>query len=106
MSVGPSGSRRSSSIPMKACMTSPMVLNRQPTCRFCTTGRRSGRAVIVRLSLDTFETGLLIEASRGGELALRPQRQLLVARLAREPDALVDEALADAETPRPRVDEQ
>ena len=39
-------------------------------------------------------------------LALRPQDQLVVAALPREPDALLDQALADSQTARGRLHQQ
>ena len=65
-----------------------------------------GRNCRLRLPIDAAEAGLLIEAARGVEIALRPQRDLLVAGVAREADAFVDQPAADAEPARRRFDQQ
>jgi hypothetical protein len=56
--------------------------------------------------VDAAEAGLLIQAARRIQVALRPQRDLRVAGLPREPDAFVDEPSADAEPARLRLDQQ
>src|SRR5262245_63449086 len=42
----------------------------------------------------------------GVEYAVRPQCDLLVSRLPGEPHAFIDQALADAHSPRARLDQQ
>jgi len=60
----------------------------------------------VPLLVDAAESGLLIQAARGIQVALRPKRDLRVAGLPREPDAFVDEPSADAQSARLRLDQQ
>ena len=67
---------------------------------------RFGAEAALRNALHADEPGLLIDAARRGQLGLRPERQLLVAGAPREADALVDEALAEAEPARARLDEE
>jgi hypothetical protein len=56
--------------------------------------------------VDAAEPGLLIQAARCVQVALRPQRDPGVAGLPREPDALVDEPPADAEPARLGLDQE
>src|SRR5437016_7642927 len=50
----------------------------------------------VRLALHQPETQLRIDGARRGEIRVRPEHELAVARSAREVDALLDEAPAEA----------
>src|SRR2546426_7394349 len=56
--------------------------------------------------MDAAEAGLLVQAARRVQLALRPQRELAIAGLPREADALVDQAAADTESSRVRLHEE
>src|SRR4051794_6665640 len=55
---------------------------------------------VVLLFLHELEACALIDATRGDQDALRPQRHLAVAPLARILDALLDQRAADTESPR------
>src|SRR5947209_7706511 len=57
------------------------------------------KAVMLRLR-DLLEPRALIDAARGDQNALRPQRHLAIAPLARAADALLDQRTADAEPAR------
>src|SRR6185295_19114385 len=61
---------------------------------------------MVRLGRDELEAGLLVEVPRGDEDVVRPQRDAIVAGLAGETDALGDQATADPQAARPRLDEE
>src|SRR4051812_18270542 len=52
------------------------------------------------------ESGQLVNAARRLQLALRPEHQLAVPALPREPDALVDQALSDAQPARGGLDQE
>src|SRR5438067_7894105 len=52
------------------------------------------------------EPGVLVDAPRRLQLALRPKHQLLVAALPREADAFVDQTLSDSQTARSGLDQQ
>src|SRR2546430_1604444 len=58
---------------------------------------------VVRLFCGQREARLLIQSPGLQELALRPQRNLAIARLSREAHAFIDEASTDAETTRRRL---
>src|SRR5512138_966065 len=49
---------------------------------------------------DLLEPHALIDAARGDQVALRPQRHLAIAALARAAHALLDQRAADAEPAR------
>jgi hypothetical protein len=55
---------------------------------------------MVPLLGDATETGALIDAARGDQDALGPQRDRCVTALAREADALLGQCAADAESAR------
>src|SRR3954452_19899677 len=55
---------------------------------------------VMRLGLHEVEACTLIDAPRGDQDALRPQRHLAVAPLACALDALLDQRAADTESPR------
>src|SRR5581483_7072080 len=57
-------------------------------------------------ALDAREAARSVDPARGGQLTVRPEGDLAVPGLAREPDALVDEAATDAEAARALVDDQ
>src|SRR3954463_16356702 len=61
---------------------------------------------VVRLGGDELEAGALVEAARGDEDVIGPQRHPRVARAAREAQALVDQARPDAHAAGARIDEQ
>ena len=61
---------------------------------------------VMRFLLHQAETGLLVEVPGGIETLVGPERDLPVARLSREADALGHEAPADAESSRGRLDEE
>src|SRR6185295_7663820 len=61
---------------------------------------------VIRLRMHEAIAPGLVDAPRGHENTIGPERDLLVARLAREALALGDEARADAEAARRRLDEQ
>src|SRR5215467_2719714 len=61
---------------------------------------------VVFLVMGPPETRILVEPARRGELTVRPQRHLAIARVPREPNALVHQTAADAETARARIDDQ
>src|SRR5436190_11293509 len=52
------------------------------------------------------EAGPAVDRPRRGEVRMRPKHQLLVALCARERDALLDQAPAEAGTARRRLDQQ
>src|SRR5262245_53181602 len=60
----------------------------------------------MRLFFDEPETGFFIDMPGGVKQAVRPKRDLLVSRLPGEPQAFIDQALADAQPPRARLDQQ
>ena len=60
----------------------------------------------MRLFAHQAEAGLLVDAPRGMQHVVGPQRELTVADLACEAHAFLHEALADAEPPRPGLDEE
>lgn len=59
---------------------------------------------VMRFAADSPKSGGFVDAAGGIEMALRPERDFLVAGLARETDAFVHEAAADAEAARARFD--
>src|SRR5262249_23133383 len=59
---------------------------------------------VVWLVRHAREAGRPIEASRGQQIRLRPQRDLLVADAAREADAFLDQPFADAQPARRLLD--
>src|SRR5262249_44665700 len=61
---------------------------------------------LVLLRAHKLEPGLLIDVARGGKHAVRPQRHLPVARIAREANAFVCEVPAKPEAARFWVDQQ
>src|ERR1700694_699422 len=60
----------------------------------------------VRFLSDQLEPALPVDVARRREIRLRPQRELPVALRAREGDAFVDQALADAPAARLRLDQK
>src|ERR1044071_4680271 len=61
---------------------------------------------LVRLRGDLLEPVRFVELARGGEHALRPQRDLAIARLAREGETGRDQLVADAQAALTRIDQQ
>src|SRR5436190_24332821 len=61
---------------------------------------------VVRLLIDQPKASLLVDAARGHEDALRPQRHRRVADFACGADAFVHQRLADAKPARLRLDQQ
>src|SRR5262245_15126157 len=61
---------------------------------------------VMRLLLDQPEPGLFVDMAGGMKEAVRPQHDLLVPGLPGETHAFADQALADAHTPRARLDQQ
>src|SRR4051812_7599563 len=61
---------------------------------------------VVPLLSDQLEARLLVDAAGGLQLALRPENDPAVAAVARKSDALSDEAPANPEPARGRLDEQ
>ena len=55
---------------------------------------------------DSFEASALIDAAGGGEFALGPEQDLLVAGFSGEADAFLDQALADSQPAGGRFDQQ
>src|SRR5258708_19724578 len=60
----------------------------------------------MRLVAQAAEAGALVDVAGGDEDALRPQRDLAIARLAGEADAFIDQPCADAEAARLGLDQQ
>src|ERR1051325_3724685 len=61
---------------------------------------------MVRPRLHALDARALVDAPRRDEDVVRPERELAVSGLAREPDARLDESRAQARAARGRVDEQ
>jgi hypothetical protein len=59
---------------------------------------------MVRFAVDELKTGVFVDAPGGIEMALRPERDFLVAGFAREANAFVHQAAADAEAARAGLD--
>src|SRR6266511_5078074 len=62
--------------------------------------------LIVLPAADQLEAGLLVDVAGGDEHAVGPERDLAVARVAREAHAFLDQPRADAEPARLRLDQQ
>jgi hypothetical protein len=58
----------------------------------------------IRLLVRPREAGLFVDAARASEMAMGKKRELAIARLPREPYALVDQPLADPGTSSRRLD--
>src|SRR5439155_12995969 len=61
---------------------------------------------VVRFGADEGEPRPLVDPPSAGQHVVRPERQLAVAGGAREAQALLDEARADAQAARRRLDEE
>src|SRR3954471_13785724 len=61
---------------------------------------------VMRLFGDPFESGLGVNAARRQKIALRPQRHAPISGLSRKAQAFVDEALAQAQPARLRIDDE
>src|SRR5690242_15093586 len=88
--------------------TSPPRAGRSPSQRqipsFCDKSLLA--EVVVALAVDTLEPRLPVDSTCRGQLALGPQRHFSVPGDPGERDAFVDQASADAVSPRLRLDEQ